>query len=185
MTAIRNMLIIIATLFVAAPALAQSDPHHPANAAPKMPAQSMPGGQPGMMDTGEDGDTSSDRMAMGMMGGRMMEMMAVHTDGWLAFLKTELKITDAQSAQWNAFADAVRVNAKGMKDMRASMMEQRSRSAALPDRLGLHEQMLSAHLDALRRLKAAAEPLYASLSEEQKKAADEVISSSGMMAGMM
>jgi gamma-glutamyl phosphate reductase len=72
-----------------------------------------------------------------------------------------------------------------MKDIHTSMMEQRSRSAALPDRLGLHEQMLSAHLDAVRRLKAAAEPLYASLSEEQKKAADEVISSMGMMAGMM
>ena len=43
----------------------------------------------------------------------MMAAMAGHVEGRLAFLKTELKITDAQLPLWNAVADAVRANAKG------------------------------------------------------------------------
>jgi hypothetical protein len=179
MTALRNILIGLAMLSaVTASAAAQTtDPHHPANAPS---GASMPPGM--MMNMGMPGDRMPMSM-MGMMGGRMMQMMAEHTDGWLAFLKTELKITDAQTPQWNAFADAVRANAKGMKEMHASMME--TPTVALPDRLALHEKMLSAHLDAVRRMKAAVEPLYASFSDEQKKTADDVVSPMGMMMGMM
>jgi hypothetical protein len=57
-------------------------------------------------------------MMMPMMMGRMMEGgamptmgMAEHVEGRLAFIKAELKITDAQQPQWNAFADAVRERA--------------------------------------------------------------------------
>jgi hypothetical protein len=35
--------------------------------------------------------------------------------------------------------------------------------------------MMTAHLDALHRFKAAIEPLYAALSDEQKKTADELL----------
>jgi LTXXQ motif family protein len=35
--------------------------------------------------------------------------------------------------------------------------------------------MMNAHLEALRKLKAAADPLYAALSDEQKKTADELL----------
>ena len=45
--------------------------------------------------------------------------------------------------------------------------------------------MLSAHLDAVRQIKAAVEPLYASFSDEQKRTADELVSPMGMMMGMM
>jgi hypothetical protein len=189
MTAMRNILMGLAMLSaVAAPAAAQTmDPHQSANAPTKMPPAAT---SPGMMTgAGEGGMMKGDRMPMGMMMGmmrsRMMEMMWAHTDGALAFLKTELKITDNQTPQWNAFADAVRANAKSMKDMHASMMEQRDRSAALPDRLGFHEKMLAAHLDAVRQIKAAVEPLYTSFSDEQKRTADEVLSPMGMMMGMM
>jgi hypothetical protein len=141
-----------------------------------------------MMDMGPTGGMSDGAMPMGgmmamMMGGRMPEMMAAHTDGWLAFLKTELKIGEVQSAQWNAFADAVRANANGMKAMHAAMTAERA--AALPDRLAMQEKQLSAHLEAVRRLKEAAEPLYASFSDTQKKMADELVSPMGMMMGMM
>ena len=181
MTALRNISIGLAMLSaVTAPTAAQTtDPHHPANAPS---GASMPPGM--MMNMGMPGDRMPMSM-MGTMGGRMMEMMAEHTDGWLAFLKTELRITDAQTPQWNAFADAVRANAQGMKEMHASMMEQRGQATALPERLGLHETMLSAHLDAVRQIKAAVEPLYASFSDEQKRTADELVSPMGMMMGTM
>lgn len=50
-------------------------------------------------------------MGPGMMMGPMMGMMCpggAHTEGRLAFLKAELRITDAQETAWNAYADAVR-----------------------------------------------------------------------------
>ncbi len=34
---------------------------------------------------------------------------------------------------------------------------------------------MTAHLEALRKLKAAIDPLYAALSDEQKKTADQLI----------
>src|SRR5215472_2927754 len=128
MTALRNILIGLAMLSVAAPAAAQTrDSHHSVNVPTKMPPATSPGMMP---DAGEGGIMKGDRTPMGIMGmirSRMIEMMWAHTDGALAFLKTELKITDAQTPQWNAFADAVRANAKRMKDMHASMVEQSDR----------------------------------------------------------
>jgi hypothetical protein len=46
-----------------------------------------------------------------------------HIEGRLAFLKTELKITDAQAPQWNAYADALRANAKRKGEMMHAMAE--------------------------------------------------------------
>jgi hypothetical protein len=114
---------------------------------------------------------------MGMMSqGGMMPMMGMadHIEGRLAFLKTELKITNAQLAQWNAVADALRGNATQLADMmkQTSAMTQGNSAQALPQRLDLHERHMAAHLDALRKVKAALLPLYASFSEEQQRAAD-------------
>jgi hypothetical protein len=42
----------------------------------------------------------------------------------------------------------------------------------LPDNLAIRERMMTAHLEALRKLKTAVDPLYAAFTDEQKKAAD-------------
>ena len=116
-------------------------------------------------------------MMMGRDGMGMMGAMARHVEGRLAFLKTELKITDAQLPLWNAVTDAMRANAKTMGAMMGS-----SKPATLPDKLAMREKMMTAHLEALRKFKAAADPLYAALSDEQKKTADELlIGPMGMM----
>ena len=39
----------------------------------------------------------------------------------------------------------------------------------------MREKMMTAHLEALRQFKAAVDPLYAALSDEQKKTADELL----------
>jgi hypothetical protein len=129
-----------------------------------MTSAPMPRGmplQPGMM--GRDG------MMMGG-GGMMVE----HVEGRIAFLKTELKITEAQTAQWERFADALRSTAGSMNGMHQQMM-QAGMPATLPARLDLQEKMLLAHLEALKGMRAALDPLYASLSDEQKKIADELM----------
>lgn len=112
---------------------------------------------------------------MGMMG----HMMAPgRIEGRIAFLKTELKITDAQQPLWNAFAEALRVNARGMSGMMGDMQDMMMGAqgpAALPQRLELYERMLAARLDALRRLKGALGPLYAAFDDVQKRTADQLL----------
>jgi hypothetical protein len=191
------MMVPVALLLAAAPVYAE-DMHHPGTA-PASPGTAgvMPGGvmgQGGAAGMGMGPGAMQPRGMMSMMGpmmGPMMEGgvmpmmgMAEHVEGRLAFIKAELKITDAQQPQWNAFADAVRTNAQTMKDMAIPMTGQEAQPKTLPERLAQHEKMLSTHLENLRRLRSAADPLYAALSEEQKKTADALARPMGMM-GMM
>jgi hypothetical protein len=141
--------------------------------------------QDGMMQGGmmRGGMMQGGMMGGGMMrdraGSGMMSMMALgmskHIEGTVAFLRVELKITDAQAPQFNAFADAMRANAPKMHAMRDDMMGQAGAAKTAPERLAQHEKMLSARLDAVRAMKQALDPLYAALSEEQRKTADELI----------
>jgi len=166
---------------LASPALAQQQAHpeHHPSATPTpeaaMPSQAMPGGSSmmGMMRMMGEG---------GMGGMPMMAAMAGHVEGRLAFLKTELKVTDAQLPLWNTFAQVVRDNAKAMEDMMPGGMMGAGQSATLPDKLAMREKMITAHLEGLRKLKTAVDPLYAALSDEQKKTADEImLTPMGMM----
>jgi hypothetical protein len=146
----------------------------------------------------EDDSWMSQRWGMGqMMGGWGMmgggpEAMLDRIDGRLAFMKTELKITEAQSADWEALAKVIRSTAEAHNSLMQTMMnDMRSGDIGkmpLPDRLALQETHLSARLNQVREIKAAVDKLYASLSEEQKKAADDIVlpmMGMGMGRGMM
>ena len=176
---VRAWLVLMLAL-ITGTALAQQpqhDEHHP----PAPPAAAGPGMPGGMAGAGDMPMMGMMRMMMGRDGMSMMGAMARHVEGRLAFLKTELKITDAQLPLWNAVADAMRANAKNMGDMAGGMMGG-SQTATLPDKLAMREKMMTTHLEALRKFKAAVDPLYAALSDEQKKTADELlIGPMGMM----
>jgi hypothetical protein len=172
--------------FAATPALAQTSEHAQHHAAA---AATPAGGATSGMMQGMAGGAGMPMMGMmRMMMGQAADMTE-HVEGRLAFMKAELKITDAQLTLWSKFAQAVRENAKAMGGMmqgggmmRGSSMMGITQSGSLPERLALRERMLTAHLEALRRLKAAVDPLYAALSAEQKKTADELmLSPVGMM----
>ena len=123
-----------------------------------------PGSRPGMMD--------------------MMSAAAGHVEGRIAFLKAELKITDAQLPLWNAVAGAMRDDARSMAPMAGGMMMgPTGKTATLPERLAAREKTIAAHLDTTRKLAAAVGALYAALSDEQKKVADELTADMGH--GMM
>ena len=170
----RGLWACLALALLAGPASAQQpdhEQHHPGETPPGA-AASGPGMQGGGMPM-----RGMMRMMMGedeMPGMRMMAAMAGHVEGRLAFLKTELKITDAQLPLWDAVADVIRANARSMRSMAEGMMGS-AQTAALPDRLAAREKMMSAHLEALRKFKAAIDPLYAAFSDEQKKTADELL----------
>lgn len=101
-------------------------------------------------------------------------------EGRLAFLKAELKITAQQEPLWDKYAEAVRTNAKAMYERHPSLFERAQSDEALPQRLEQREQIMTLNLDAMRKADAALKPLYASLDENQRKIADEV-----MPPGMM
>ena len=105
----------------------------------------------------------------------MCNAMANHIEGRLAYIKAELKITEAQGDLWNTYATAARNDANAMRAHCTTMMSRSSGSAtSLPDRLDQHEQLMAAQLDAIRTMNKAVKPLYATLSDEQKKTADQL-----------
>ena len=187
--------LMLATTATWAQAPAEHEAHHPAQTvtpaqpAPPSAAQGMMGAMP-MMNM----MSGMPMMNMGMM--RMMGMIGPgngmstidHIEGRIAFLRAELKITDAQMSAWNAFADALRANAKKLGEVRAAMM---SRSGAgqqpltLADRLDLQEQWLVARLEGIRAIKPAFVSLFSTLTDEQEKTANELLAPHmGMMAMM-
>lgn len=97
-------------------------------------------------------------------------------DNWITFAKDQIKITDKQLPQWNAFADVVRANSRKFAESRGgkgSMMI--PVAATTPDRLDQMEQYLALQLELVRATKTVLPPLYAVLTDEQKKAADNFI----------
>jgi len=138
---------------------------------------SMMGGPHGMMMMHEmmQGGIGPGMMAGHGSGHAMCGAMASHIDGRLAYAKAELKITGAQEPIWNSYAAAARDNANSMLAHCTAMMSLHGASAlGLPDRLDQHEQLMTAHLEAVRAMNKALKSLYAALSDGQKHAADEL-----------
>jgi periplasmic protein CpxP/Spy len=86
-------------------------------------------------------------------------------------LHTKLKITPAQEEQWNKFADVMRDNGHTMGELYRQRMALGTDTTALDD-MKQYAQITQAQADGTKRLVDAFEPLYASLSPEQKKLAD-------------
>ena len=103
--------------------------------------------------------------------------MDEHLDGQLAYLKTELKITDTQAPQWNIFAQAFRAEMEKKAQLCRQAMDQSraGTSVNILDSLKMMEDQLAKRLDSLRAMRAAVQPLYSILTPEQKKAADEIM----------
>lgn len=156
--------LLVAPLTIPVYAADQQSPPRPMMGGEMMGGPGMAGG-PGMMGGG--------MMAMHQ---AMCAMMTSHIEGRLAYIKAELKITDAQEALWQAYAAAARDNVKAMGAHCAAMMSDRHAAAlSLPDRLDQHEKMMATQLDALRATTKSLKPLYDALSGDQKKTADQLI----------
>ena len=138
-------------------------------------AGDMSAGNTGAMMGGGPGQT------MQMMGGGSAMTPFAHVEGRIAFLKTELGITDAQAPQWNAFADALRSGAKAMRESMAGMM-QAGKPPNAADRTDAMVKMITARLESLKPIAAAEKALYAVLTDPQKETADELLG--GPMMGM-
>lgn len=204
---VAAMLLAASAGFAVAQSSAPPDPHHPSQSAPTAgstaaPVDSATSQMPTTSQTPANSDAQKGSSPMNMMGGNMpmmnmmggggsmMNMMGMmmemhgarmgmldHVEGRIAFLRTELKITDAQVNAFNALADALRLNAKMLVELRASS-PQPPGAQSTPDlvrRLDLQDRLLSARLEGVRAMKPAVGNLYAVLSDEQKKTADELL----------
>jgi hypothetical protein len=114
-------------------------------------------------------------------GKRAFRLPSERVEARLAYLKTALKITDAQQAQWDAFATTLRKHAQA-SDQRvqkaraegAARRESGARPTAI-ERMERGQARLAAASTRLTETLAVAKPLYAALSPEQQKIADEVM----------
>lgn len=136
-----------------------------------MAGQGMMGQGPGMgMGQGQ---------GRGMMGGPAN--MGAMIDGRLAYLKAELGITAEQTAAWDGYAAAVKARVGTMQDMHRGMVAA-MQSGTAPARMDARIKGMEAMVEAMKAVKPAMEKLYAALTDEQKKAADQLI---GMDCGAM
>ena len=175
-------------------------PHHPSGTV----AQASPGTPPmGQAPRGGSGMGSQGMLMQGMGGqgmptdsgdmGQMMQMMQMmqrmmamragagmmrhldRIDAHLAYARAALHITDAQAPQWNAFAEAAREAAQGLRQALAPTVQAAGQPLSAPEQLERHAGLLSAQLEATRAMARAAKPLYDALSDEQKRTANELM----------
>jgi hypothetical protein len=101
---------------------------------------------------------------------------ADHTEGRIAFLKAELKITDAQAQAWDGVASAMRQGAAARTALHEEMRARGDQPMTAVDRLAFRDKAMTIHADNGKAFTAAFKTLYAQLSDEQRKAADQLLS---------
>lgn len=106
----------------------------------------------------------------------------------LAYVRTALKITDAQQSQWDAYAEVVRKQAKEadarIQAHRARMSAdtERKRPTAI-ERLERRQQFMATASARIGERLAVQKPLYAALSSEQQQIADKLFVGRGGKQG--
>lgn len=171
--------------------------HHPPGTdtqvpLPTAPASTPPGPSPQRAEQGALGTGAAPGAMSGDMGQMMQMMRRMMTmrqgeappgaarafdriEGQLAYFRTELRVTDAQSPQWNAFADVVRAQSQTLQRAYMRAMQAAGQPTPAPAQLEFRAALLRAQLDATQAVAAAVAPLYAALSDEQKRTADELM----------
>jgi hypothetical protein len=102
-----------------------------------------------------------------------------HIEGRIAYLKAELKITDAQAPQFAAVAQAMRDDAKAMEQAKDQRRTDRGQPQTAVQRLEARAQFAALRAQSSQHFVDVFKPLYANLSDDQKKAADELLAKHG------
>jgi len=101
-----------------------------------------------------------------------------YVEGRIAFLKTELKLTNAQQPLFDKLADEMRTGAKAMQEHHAQRQQASATVPAAPlsalEKLEKRQAVMKEITVAQDRYLTAFRPFYQSLSAEQKKTADEL-----------
>ncbi len=100
---------------------------------------------------------------------------AEHVEGRIAYLKTELKVSDAQAQDWDKVADVMRENAKARQQLRDEAAANRDKPQTALQRLDWIERMSQARAKSITAFAGAFKPLYDRMSDDQRKAADALL----------
>ena len=156
---------IAMTLAGAGSALAQQAPTRPQTP----PSQTQPSQTPSQAQPQERGEARR---------GPSAEDVAAYTDARIAALKAGLKLTPDQEKNWPAVETAIRDIAKQRTDRLRAEREQRAerrnggQQAAAPDAIARMRRIadnMEARGTALKKFADAAQPLYNSLDNSQKR----------------
>lgn len=101
---------------------------------------------------------------------------ADHVEGRIAFLKAELKITDAQAQAWDGVAVAMRRGSEANRALREEMRSRGDKPTTAVEHLALRDKASAVRAENAKAFTTAFTALYAQLSDEQKKAADQLLS---------
>jgi hypothetical protein len=126
-----------------------------------------------------------------MMGYFDGDYMLDRIDGRLAFLETELKITEEQAPAWKELAEVIRATAEShnaaMQAMMETVLDEDFRETPLPERLAFQQAHMETRLEEIKATSEALDKFYAVLNDDQKKVADEIVLPTmgmGMMMGL-
>lgn len=103
-------------------------------------------------------------------GGAMQGSSAARLEGRIAFIRTELRITDAQARAWETFAAALR-SSRNHLDQARDVLHTATGAADPMLRLEAYEAHLAARTEAVRQSRLAFDALFAQLNDSQKRAA--------------
>ena len=107
----------------------------------------------------------------GMGRGPGMGNPAAVTEGRLAWLKAELKITADQKAAWKSFADQRRQQAEAMQALSKGTADKVPATAV--ERMELRNQWAKQRQEQAEKMTATFKTLYAALTPEQKSLVDQ------------
>ena len=122
--------------------------------------------------------SSAGGLARARPGDRWHGLRADRVEARIKELHTKLKITPAQEELWNNVAQVMRDNAKTMEALIKARSEKARTMTAVED-LKSYGEIAEAHADGLKKFIPAFEPLYAGMSDAQKKSADKLFRQHG------
>jgi len=102
-----------------------------------------------------------------------------HIEGRIAYLKAELKITDAQQPLFDAVANVMRDNATAMGAAFQGLHGDRNQPQTALARLEARAKLAQLRADGEVKMLAAFRPLYQAMSPDQQKAADQMFEHHG------
>jgi protein CpxP len=153
MTSSNRMIALAVAALLAAPAAALAQSAQTKGPAPAAPAASAPGA-----------------------GKAAPAGVVARVEQHIKELRAQLKITPAQEAQWQQFAQVMRDNAREMDEAVMQRAQQFASMSAVDD-MESYAKIAEAHVQHLRKLIPAFSSLYTAMTPEQKKQADDVFRS--------
>ncbi|MGC1412251.1 MAG: Spy/CpxP family protein refolding chaperone [Acetobacteraceae bacterium] len=155
----RAALLLVTTLLFTAPAFAQTAPDQT-----NTPAAGAPSG------TSQKATPHGSRAVSARQPGETIEGLVERR---IADLRSRLHITPQQSQPWDQFAEVMRDNAKAMDTIYQQRAEKLGSMTAV-DNMQSYAQIEQERAQDMQKLVPAFQTLYGSLSDQQKKTADQM-----------